>query len=84
MTIDERIANVIAVVFALPQSEINEHFTHDSTDKWTSLAHLTLILALEEEFHTTFSDQEAVEMLSFKLIRVTLQDKGVDSRENAH
>lgn len=76
MSIDERITSVIADTLIVPAIEISETFSVESTDKWTSLAHLNLILGLEEEFGVSFSDDEAVELLSVPQIKATLHSKG--------
>jgi acyl carrier protein len=76
MTIDERIAMVLSGALSVPLEEVDDSFTPERTDRWTSLAHLTVIMALEEEFGVTFADDEAVELLSVPVIRDTLRGKG--------
>jgi acyl carrier protein len=78
MTTEQRIKKVISNVFSVPECDINEDSSPDNTENWSSLGHLTLVLAMEEEFEINISDQEAVEMLNFKLIRATLQEKGIE------
>jgi len=41
------------------------------------LKHMNLIVALEEEFGVTFSEDEIVEMLNYKLIKETLKGKNI-------
>ena len=45
---------------------------------WDSLAHLQLILALEQEFDTHFSDDEAVALDSYVAAEQLLEQHGVD------
>ena len=59
--------------------QLNEDSSPDTVENWDSLKHMNLILALEEEFNITFSDEEIVEMLSVKIIVKTLKEKGVTS-----
>ena len=76
-TLNDRIAQVLALVFNLMPNEIPADFSIDNTDEWTSLTHLTIILSLEEEFNVEFTDQESIELVSFQLIYATLLKKGI-------
>ena len=40
----------------------------DTIESWDSLKHMNLIVALEEEFKTEFSDDNIIEMMNYKLI----------------
>ncbi len=60
----------------VPVEHITEDSSPDTVEKWDSLKHMNLILALEEEFDVQFSDDEVVEMLSVELILLTLKEKG--------
>jgi acyl carrier protein len=77
MTIEDRIAGVLSGALAVPFEQVDEAFSTESSDRWTSLAHLTVIMALEDEFAVTFADDEAVELLSLPAIREALAHKGV-------
>jgi acyl carrier protein len=46
-------------------------------EQWSSLAHLDLILAIEEEFGVTIPDEEVGDLTSFRLLRLTLDEQGV-------
>jgi acyl carrier protein len=39
---------------------------------------MSLVLALEEEFGVELTDDQVVEILSFKLIKIVLQEHGVE------
>jgi acyl carrier protein len=72
---EEKIKNVMAAVFEVQPSQVDDNASPDTIDKWDSLGHMNLIVALEEEFGTTFSDDEIPEMLNFKIIQSTLKSK---------
>jgi len=38
---------------------------------------MTLVVSLEEEFDVQFTDEETLEMVSYPLIKMTLEEKGV-------
>jgi acyl carrier protein len=74
---EQRIKNVMASAFTCDISEISENASPDTIEQWDSLKHMNLIVALEEEFGVTFSEDEIVEMLNYKLIRETLKGKNI-------
>lgn len=60
-------------IFKIAESEIDENSSPDSLEKWDSLGHMKLVIALEEEFGVRFSHDDIVEMISFPLIKVALK-----------
>jgi acyl carrier protein len=80
MTPDERNATVhrtLAAVLGVPESKINDDTSPDSYPAWDSVAHLNLVMALEEAFGTSFTPEETMDMTSVKLIRLLLEEKGL-------
>ena len=73
----DRIKNVMSAVFEVSVDKINDNASPDTIESWDSLKHMNLIIALEEEFNVEFSDSETVELLSYKLISIILNDHGV-------
>jgi len=71
----DRIKEVIASVFGVEISEIDDNTSSDTLDFWDSLRHMNLIVALEEEFGIEFNDEEIVEMTDYKLIKAIIQEK---------
>jgi acyl carrier protein len=72
-----RLINVMAAVFNVSEETINEDSSPDTVEAWDSLKHMNLILALEDEFEIEFSEDETVELLSYKLISLVLKEHGV-------
>jgi acyl carrier protein len=69
---------LMADVFGVDVGQITEDASIDTIDAWDSVRHLNLVLALEERFAVSFTEQETVEILNYELIRVILRDHGVD------
>lgn len=63
-----RVQSVLAEVFDLEPDAVGADTSTDSVEDWDSLQHLTLVLALEEEFGIHFDDEESVTLLSYPLI----------------
>ena len=74
-TLKERIFKVMATVFETEVAALNENSSTDTIEAWDSIKHLTLILALEEEFAISFPDELVGEMVNFKLIEITIYEQ---------
>jgi acyl carrier protein len=68
-SVDERIFNIMSVVFKKKRSDLTEYAAIDTLDSWDSMNHMNLILALEEEFKISFTDDDIAQLVSFKLVR---------------
>lgn len=76
--VQSRINNVMSAVFEIPIDQISEDSSPDTIESWDSLKHMNLVIALEEEFDCQFSDSEILDLLSYKLIMIILNDHGVE------
>ncbi len=74
----ERVVEVMSKVLGLERTEISEHTVIGQTNNWDSLTHMNLIIALEEEFNVTLSDDEVVHMVSMPLICRILSSRVTD------
>ncbi len=54
----------MARVLQTPAGAIRADSTKDSVEAWDSLGHMSLCLALEEEFGLSFTDQHVTSMTS--------------------
>lgn len=71
----EKIKAVMAVVFEIDSDKIIEDSTPGSIENWDSIRHMNLIVALEEEFEISFSDDEITDLISYRLIESIVSDK---------
>lgn len=72
---DERIKKVMAAVFGIETAQINDGLSPDNLEKWDSLTHMTLVVALEEEFEVKFSEEEILEMMNYALVKEIIREK---------
>jgi acyl carrier protein len=63
--IDERVRGVIADVFGLDPQSIGPETSIETVEAWDSLQHLTVVLALEEEFDIQLDDEQTVAAVSY-------------------
>lgn len=64
----DSVRRVMAETFDIDESEIPIDVRQETFSPWTSLAHVTLALALESEFGVTFAMDEIAEMTSLERI----------------
>ena len=69
------IEEIISGVLKLSIKEITNDVLMKDTDAWDSLSHMSLILALEEEYVIEFSMDEIVSMVSVLSIREIVKNK---------
>ncbi len=65
-------------VLKVDVSTIDETASVDTVDNWDSLNHLNLVLALEQQFNISFTEEQTVEILNYQLIKEVLKEHGVD------
>jgi acyl carrier protein len=73
--INQRVLNAMAVVFEMDAADIPLNAAPGVLEKWDSLKHMNLVLALEEEFEVRFTDDELVDLLNLKLIVDIVSEK---------
>jgi len=77
---EDKLKQVLADVFGIDVRTINETSSVDTVENWDSLRHLNLVLALEEKFNVTLTEEQTVQILSYPLIKIVLEEHGVDFR----
>ena len=72
---EERLRQIMGKVFNVPPGHITQETKVETIETWDSLHHINLILALEEEFKTTFTPEKIMEMVSFqKILQILKQN----------
>lgn len=72
-----QVRQIAADVFDERVEHITLHASPQTLQSWDSLAHLNLVLALEEHFHLEILPEESEQMTSIEAI-VTLLDRRID------
>lgn len=75
---EQRVLTVMSVVFDLKADQIPENAAPGILKQWDSLKHMSLVLALEDEFGFRFADDELTDLLSLKLVlRIVIDKLGI-------
>jgi len=69
----DRIKKIMSIVFITPLEQINDDASPDTIESWDSLKHMSLVVALEEEFDIEFKDKHIAEMLNLKIIELIIK-----------
>ena len=73
-----RLKNVMSRVIRIPVETIDETTSNTTVEKWDSLAQMTLVLALEDEFDVEFEVAEIQALGSYVLLRDALIRLGAE------
>ena len=73
--LDGRLREVFASVFNLEREVISAEMSMHTFAGWDSLRQIQLVLALEDEFKVSFSEQEVATLASFSLFADALRKR---------
>jgi len=60
---------VVANALRIDVARVTDDLEFNAVPEWDSLNHITLILALESEYGLTITDDQVVELTSYRAIR---------------
>ena len=69
--------NTVAGVLGVNPDDINDDSSMDNLHEWDSLKHLNLVLAIEEVFGVSMTEEQSLEILSFPLIKLVLSEHNI-------
>jgi len=70
--------NTVAGVLGVSPDDINDDSSMDNLHEWDSVKHLNLVLAIEEVFGISMTEEQSLEMLSFPLIKLVLSEHNIN------
>ena len=68
----QRLNCIFSEIFHLPEKKINENMSSINTERWESLNHLKLIMAIEREFNIQFETELIPKLNSYKIIKAAI------------
>ena len=72
-----RLADVFRAVLELTPGVEVERVRQSGEDRWDSLAHVSLVAAIESEFDVTLDAADGLRLTSFEATRLLLEEKGL-------
>ena len=73
---EPRLEEIFRYVFKLPQDADVADIAQSDAPDWDSLAHVSLILALESEFNIEIDPADSMELTSYESVARYLQERG--------
>lgn len=74
-TVLQDVRRIAADVLRKAIDEVPASGTRDTISGWDSMAHVNLVLALEQNFDVQFRPEEMLEMLSIELTAMLVEEK---------
>lgn len=81
-SIDHRINHIVSELFQVEISSLSSGSSRDTIAAWDSLQHLSLVLALEEEFQIELEPEQIDAMESLGYVREAVIDCLKDKRQS--
>lgn len=73
----ERLQEIFRAVLQLPADADVTRVRRLSTDKWDSLAHVSLVVGIESEFGLALDTAESLRLTSYEAAEILLEEKGL-------
>lgn len=69
----DRLRKVLATVLDIDVAAVTDDASPATVKNWDSLKQMQIMLALEDEFHVHFDDEQILELSSFQKLLLELQ-----------
>ena len=66
MSKNEKYSEIFKTALNISDDKLNENLKYNEIEEWDSIAHMTLVAALEEEYKITLETDDIVDFSSFK------------------
>lgn len=73
----EKLQEIFRAVFELPEGADVTRLRQMNTQKWDSLAHVSLVAAIESEFGVSLDAAEQLRMTSYQATQLLIEEKGL-------
>lgn len=75
---DSKLKDIVVSILQLPADADVTRVSQLSVETWDSLAHVSLMLAIESEFGVSIDITDQIALTSVPAIRLYLEERGVD------
>lgn len=74
-SITPRLRQVFSQVLGIEAAAVSDATAPDNTPQWDSLAHLRLVMAIEEEFGISIPAEQVMDMVTFKIAMLMIEEQ---------
>jgi acyl carrier protein len=71
---EKKLKNIISSILHVSAEKIDVDTSMDTIEKWDSLQHMNLVLALEDAFGISIPDDDAGNITSYPLIKLVINE----------
>jgi acyl carrier protein len=75
----DELKQILSDTLGVAEKRITEESSVENMENWDSLAHLNIVMSLEQHFGISISPVEAVEMTNLKSMRQVLRNRGINA-----
>lgn len=75
MVEDNKLKQLIADILGIDIDRVSGESTSNNIEEWDSFSHIQLVMAIESEFQVSLSPEDMMDMLSYKSIKIILEDR---------
>ena len=73
MNLEDKVLHIIHNILNVPAEKLSLQSSSENIEGWDSLKHMNLILALEEAFEVSLTDEEIIDMQNVEVIIRTIK-----------
>ena len=77
MTVNEKFYQVFAEALNISRDQVRDDLAYNSLPQWDSVAHMALVVALEDAFDIMLDTDDIIDMSSVAIARTILEKYGV-------
>ncbi len=74
-SLKSRLVDIFCRVMEVPSALITEETNPENLEEWDSLTHVSLIVALEQEFEIDIDPEEGIDLENFQMVLEFVQRK---------
>lgn len=74
---EQKLKNIFVEALNIPVEQINDSLEYNTIPEWDSIAHMTLIAAIDQEFDIMIETEDVIDMSSFGKAKEILMKYGV-------
>lgn len=73
--LEKKLKKLFAETLNIPEAEVYDDLTYNTISQWSSIAHMSLVAAIDRDFDITMDTADIIDMSSFKKTKEILQEK---------
>ena len=77
---EEKLKQIFVETLGINESMVNDDLKYNSIPEWDSLAHMSLVAAIDDEFDIMLETEDVIDMSSFAKAKEILLTYGIEEK----